>query len=84
MKELVQHLERIAKANGEKFRYIILIEPRMRKKQVELYLTFIVEEDEESHTFLCLMVEDLNLEKFNVSEFVLKEACLSWNHKYVD
>ncbi len=80
MKELLEHLNRIAKANNDTFKYAIF--PILRKSKV--YYQFSVEEDYENHNFVRCTVDDLESIPQTIDEDLLKEACEAWSYKYVN
>ena len=77
MKEIIAQLQRIAKANGDSFKYHIDIFPSK-----EPIFEFVVEEDEDNHIFIQAQIE--NLEKVDISQQDLIEACNVWDYKYVN
>jgi hypothetical protein len=80
IKELVKHLDRIAEANKDEFRYSIQIETT---PQGAVLYSFDAREAADGHSFLC--------DNGDTPEFAahyahkhLKEACKSWGYKYVE
>ncbi len=77
MKELIEHLQRIAKINNDSFKYHIDIFPYKNPK-----FEFVAEEDSDNHIFLSTEIK--NLENVTISKEDLVDACNSWNYKYID
>ena len=80
MKQLLDHLDRIAKANNDEFEYSIDIVNR--KKAFEL--VFIARETADRHEFIWVGIPDNDITKLVIDESELKDLCHSWNYKYVE
>lgn len=79
IEKLIAHLQRIAKANNDKFAYKIEI-GHVYKDQVDY--TFICYETADKHCFYGVRVDNLN--QIKDDEKLLKLQCESWGYKYVE
>lgn len=81
MKEIIDHLQRIAKANGDHFKFHIDMIPGRNEIKYILY----VDEEDDGHTFLATYITD-NLGDLgkDISVEMIKDSCREWDYKYVD
>jgi len=80
MKQLLDHLDRIAKANNDEFEYSIDVVNRKSKFE----LVFIARESADRHEFVCVGIPDNDIHKLSLDESELKDLCESWSYKYVE
>ena len=80
MKKLIEQLERIAKANADKFVYRIHLS--LWKRAVR-YI-FEAEETSDNHTFVMFIIPNGDVENFTPDQATIKEACEDWYYTYVE